>query len=57
MATLRETLRTKKEAHEARLAEIEQAFLTDRQAALDEAKQRMQDKLVDFEVDVLGEQV
>lgn len=57
MATLRETLRAKKEAHEARLAEIEQAFLTDRQAALDEAKQRMQDKLVDFEVDVLGEQV
>ena len=57
MAKLRETLRIKKEAHEARLAEIEQAFLTDRQAALDEAKQRMQDKLVDFEVDVLGEQV
>ena len=57
VAKLRETLRTNKEAHEARLAEIEQAFLTDRQATLDEAQRRMQEKLVDFEVDVLGEQV
>ena len=57
VATLRETLRTKKVAHEARLAEIEKAFLTDRQASLDEAKQRIQDKLADFEMDMLGGQV
>ena len=57
MATLRETLCTKTVAHEARLAEIEQAFLAGRQASLDEAKQRIQEKLADFELDVLGGQV
>ena len=57
MAELRETLRMKRLDHEARLIAIEEAFLTDHQASLDEAKQRMWDKMVDFEVDVLGGQV
>jgi hypothetical protein len=52
MAELRCVLRAKRNAHEARLADIEKEFLVDRQSALDEAKVRMQNKLDAFGVDV-----
>ena len=55
ISILRETLYKKKQAHEARLAEIEQAFLVSRQESLDIVKQRMQDKLVKFEDDLISE--
>jgi len=53
--SIQEALRTKHNAHKARLAEIEKEFLTERQTSLDETKQRLQDKLNEFEKDIAGQ--
>ena len=57
MEALRETLRTKRETHKSRMAEMEHNYVADQQSAFDEAKQRMLNKINEFDLEVVGAQV
>jgi hypothetical protein len=57
MKELRENLRAKREMHESRMDEMEHTYIADQQSTFDEAKQRMLNKINEFDLDVVGAQV